>query len=200
MRLGLLADIHGHADLLRIAIQKLRNAEVDQFIVLGDVIYDSRNASETVALLEDCQAVGVWGNHDLGLCLEPEKWANSQFPQPVLNYCGTLGPRYEHGDLLFSHTFPSQDPADPVAYYLGPHPDEMTAFDECFARFPHRVFFIGHFHRWLLATPEGLLEWDGQHPIEFDAASRYFVIVDTVMNGSAAIFDNATNILTPIQF
>ncbi len=199
MRLGLLADIHGHADLLRAAIQKLRNSDVDRFIVLGDVIYDSRNASETIALLEDCHAVGVWGNHDLGLCLEPEKWANSQFHPSVVDFCGRLAPRYEMGDLLFSHTFPSQDPADPVAYYLGPNPDSLAAFGECFALFPHRVIFIGHFHRWLLVTPEGPIEWNGQHSMEFDPTRRYFVIVDTVMNGSAAIFDDATSVLTPIQ-
>jgi len=26
---------------------------------------------ETVHLLQDVEAVGVWGNHDVGLCFEP---------------------------------------------------------------------------------------------------------------------------------
>ena len=62
MKTGILADIHGHVENLRIAIDRLRREPVDLIVVLGDVIYDSRNAIETVALLRDCGAVGVWGN------------------------------------------------------------------------------------------------------------------------------------------
>ena len=199
MRLGLLADIHGHVDKLQSAIQKLRCEKIDRFIVLGDVIFESRNASQTIAMLKECHAVGVWGNHELGLCLEPEKWASSQFTAPVLEFFSTLGPRCEQGDLLFSHTFPAQDPTDPVAYYLGPGPEEAATFDENFSLFPHRAIFIGHFHRWLVTTPEGPIEWDGQGPIEFEPTRRYFVIVNAVMNGWAAIFDDSENILTPIR-
>ena len=38
MKLGILADIHGHLENLRKAIIRLNREQVDQFIVLGDVI------------------------------------------------------------------------------------------------------------------------------------------------------------------
>ncbi|MCA9071603.1 MAG: metallophosphoesterase family protein [Planctomycetaceae bacterium] len=199
MRLGLLADIHGQVDNLQIALKKLRDLEVDRFIVLGDVIYDSRSASETIALLQEHHAVGVWGNHDLGLCLEPNEWALSHFSKPVIEFFGTLESRYEVGDLLFSHTFPHQDPTDPTAYYLGPRPEDPWSFEESFSLFPHRVMFVGHFHRWLIAARDQHPEWDGVQPLQLVPTERYFVIVNAVMNGWAAIFDESVNILTPIR-
>ena len=199
MRLGLLADIHGQVDQLEIALKKLREQEVDQFIVLGDVIYDSRNASETIALLQEHQALGVWGNHDLGLCHEPNEWAFSRFSKTVLDYFGALGPRYELGDFLFSHTFPEQDPTDPAAYYLGPRPNDPNAFVESFSRYPHRVIFIGHFHRWMITSDEQQMKWDGEQPVELVPTNRYFVIVNAVMNGWAAMFDDTVNVLTPVR-
>ncbi len=60
MRVGILADIHGHTENLKKAIVRLQAEAVDRFLVLGYIIYDRHNASETVALLEDVRAVGVW--------------------------------------------------------------------------------------------------------------------------------------------
>ena len=122
MKLGILADIHGHVDKLRTAIDTLNREQVDQFVVLGDVIYDSRNAIETVAMLKDCGAIGVWGNHDLGLCLDPDDKFREKYSEPVIEFFSTLNSKMELGDLLFSHTLPNQDPTDPSAYYLGQRP------------------------------------------------------------------------------
>ena len=47
-----------------------------------------------------------------------------------------------------------------------------------FAASPCRVTFVGHFHRWLAATPEGALAWDGGGPILLDPGRRYLVAVD----------------------
>jgi hypothetical protein len=58
--------------------------------------------------------------------------------------------------------------------------------------------FIGHFHRWFAATPNGCLSWDGTEPIAFEPGERYFVVVHAVADGWYAIFDDATNVLTPM--
>jgi predicted phosphodiesterase len=71
MKIGVLADIHGDVANLTKAIDRLRREKVDVIVALGDLIYDRRNASETVELLKNCGAIGVWGNHELGLCVEP---------------------------------------------------------------------------------------------------------------------------------
>jgi hypothetical protein len=66
-----------------------------------------------------------------------------------------------------------------------------------FAAVPHRVLFIGHLHRWLLGTPDGLLPWRGQSPVGLDRHTRYLVVVHAVWDGKCALFDTETNELTP---
>lgn len=69
MRIGILADIHGNVDNLEVALSRLREENVDKVILLGDIVESPRNAAKTVSLLNAHHAVGVWGNHELGLCI-----------------------------------------------------------------------------------------------------------------------------------
>ena len=200
MRIGVLADIHGHVDHLRNALDRLKREQVDVFVVLGDVIYDRSNAVETIALLKGCGAVGVWGNHELGLCVEPDDEIHALFPEPVLEFFSTLAPRFELGELLFSHTLPYQDASDPSSYYSGSRLHEKGALDECFSSFPHRVMMCGHFHRWFAATPARQIAWDGDEPIRLDRDNRYFFAINAVMSGYAAVLDDEQNVLSPIRF
>ncbi len=198
MRFGILADIHGHVENLRKAIDRLNHERVDSFIVLGDVIYERSHAAETVALLKQIGAVGVWGNHELGLCVNPSVELRERYTEPIVEFFGTLTPQYEHGELLFSHTLPDQDAHDPLAYYLGPRLDDAGALDACFDRFPHRVMMVGHFHRWWAATPAGPLGWNGEEPLELAAEDRYFLAIHAVNDGWAALWDDQRDVLVPI--
>ncbi len=195
MRIGILADIHGAVENLARAVDRLRADGVDQFVVLGDVIYDTRNADETVAILRDCGAVGVWGNHELGLCVEPDDEIREMYTPSVMEYFGTLKPSLELGDLYFSHTFPSEDAREVTSYYLAPQPDEEGALEKSFSLFPHRVMMSGHFHRWFAATPEGKIDWRGGEPLDLRAGSRYFVIIHAVADGWTALFDGEDRIV-----
>ena len=199
MKFGILADIHGHIENLRNAIKRLSREQVDQFVVLGDLIYDTGNAAETVTLLKDCGAIGVWGNHELGLCVDPDDDVRAMYAAPVLDYFSTLTAQLEFRDLLFSHTLPTEDARDPLSYYLGQSPLEEGALKENFDQFPHRVMMIGHFHRWLAATPAGPIAWSGCQSLELESQSRYLFIINAVMYDWAAVFDDRTNVLTPIH-
>ncbi|MCS7465422.1 metallophosphoesterase [Stieleria sp. ICT_E10.1] len=122
MRIGLLADIHGDVENLALAIEHLQQSSVDKFVLLGDVIYDSRDADETVALLQSCDAVGVWGNHELGLCVAPDDEVRELYSDSVMSFFSTLQPRLELGDVLVTHTFPTEDAGEVLSYYVG-HPE-----------------------------------------------------------------------------
>ena len=200
MRLGILADIHGNVENLRRAIDRLGQEQVDTFVVLGDVIYDSRNATEVVDLLRACEAVGVWGNHDLGLCVDPDSEMRALYTDAVLEFFSTLHSRFELGEILFSHTLPNQDASDPSSYYLGPRLHEDDALDQCFAQFPHRLIMIGHFHRWFAANSEGRIPWEGIKPIGLSPDTRYFFAIHAVMDGFAAVLDETQNLLLPVRF
>ena len=199
LRIGLLADIHGDVENLALAIEHLQQSGVDKFVLLGDVIYDTRDADETVALLQSCDAVGVWGNHELGLCVEPDDEVRELYSDSVMEFFSTLQPRFELDDVLVTHTFPTEDAREVLSFYVG-HPEDDHLVQQCFAMFPHRIMICGHFHRWFAATAGSRVQWNGERPLTLNADERYFIILDAVMHGFAAVLDEERNLLEPIRF
>jgi hypothetical protein len=198
MKLGLLADIHEHTEQLRQAIAVLHQHRADRFVVLGDVFGMGQRMEETVSLLREVQAVGVWGNHDIGFCFDPDDKIRQRYSAAVLGFMGSLQPRLEIDSCLFTHVEPWLDPhkVEDLWYFDGP-PDSRGKLARSFAAVPHRVLFIGHLHRWLLGTPEGVLPWRGDRPVCLDSGHRYLVVVHAVCDGKCALFDTQTGDLTP---
>ena len=150
-----------------------------------------------MTLLADAGAVGVWGNHDLGLCHEPTANMRARFAGPVFDFFQTLHPRLELGDCLFSHGLPCWEPTDPAVYYLSALPETDQGRAQAFAAASCRVTFVGHFHRWLAATPEGLLGWHGGESLLMNLAQRYLVVVAAVCDGWCASYDSDSRLLVP---
>jgi hypothetical protein len=102
-------------------------------------------------------------------------------------------------DCHFSHVEPWLDPevATDLWYFEGP-PDTPAKSQRIFAAVPQRVLFAGHFHQWLLATPEGIHTWHGQQPIRL-TQGRYFVVIGALCEGRCATYDTATGELIPIN-
>jgi hypothetical protein len=197
MKIGILADIHEGVEDLTRALTVLRREAVDRLVVLGDIIETGERIGPTVALLAEAGTVGVWGNHDLGLCYQPEEPLRSRYAGAVLDYMQTLRPRLEVDGCLFSHALPCWDPTDPVICYLGPRPETAEGRSASFAASACRVHFMGHFHRWLVATPEGGLDWHGGEAILLPPPQRYLVVVAAVCDGWCATFDTDSNRLVP---
>jgi hypothetical protein len=197
MRLGLLADIHEHVEELRHAIDVLRDHGADRFVVLGDVFETGRRIDETVALLREVAAVGVWGNHDFGLCCDPAEAVRLRYSPAVLDFLGSLRPRLEIDGCLFTHVEPWLDPhnLEDLWYFDGP-PDTPAKLARSFAAVPHRVLVLGHFHRWLLGSPAGVSPWRGDGPVSL-GGERHLVVVHAVHAGWCAVFDTDTNDLIP---
>jgi hypothetical protein len=199
MKLGILADIHEHVKELRWAIDVLTRHGAERFVVLGDVFETGKRLEETVDLLRQVQAVGVWGNHDIGLCFNPDDRACRRYSAAVLGFMGRLQPHLEIGGCLFSHVEPWLDPnkAEDLWYYDG-LPDGPDKLARSFSAVPHRVIFLGHFHRWLLGTAAGLAPWRGERPLSLSGTDRYLVVVHAVSQGRCALFDAEAGMLTPL--
>src|SRR5262249_30674263 len=180
MRIGILADIHEDVEALRQSLSLLRREGVDQFVVLGDLFDAGRRVAETADLLSGAGAVGVWGNHDLGLCHEPEPQLLARYPGRVFDFLKTLGSRLEVDGCFFSHGLPPWDATDPTAYYLADRPETSAGLAGSFAASACRVTFVGHFHRWLAATPEGINPWGGGEAVSLAPRRRYLVVVAAV--------------------
>jgi len=198
MKLGLLADIHEHTRQLQKAIAVLQRHGAERFVVLGDVFETGKRIERTVRPLEQVQAVGVWGNHDVGLCFDPDEKVCQRYSATVLNFMGSLQPHLEIDGCLFTHVEPWLDPhlVEDLWYFHGP-PDSPEKLARSFAAVPQRVLFIGHLHRWLLGTPKGLLSWRGEGPVRLDNRARYLIVVHAVWDGRCALFDTETGDLLP---
>src|SRR5436190_4744276 len=177
MPLGILADIHEELLFLRRALDLFPSLGVDRVIVLGDVHCLGKHLAETVALLAAANATGVWGNHDFGLCRDVSPRLRDRYASPVLDYMGALQPRLEVDGCLFTHVEPWLDPEniEHLWYFDGP-PDTADKAARSFAAVPHNHLFVGHFHRWLVATPAGVQAWQGEGPLVL-SPGRYLVAV-----------------------
>lgn len=199
MKLGLITDIHEHVDHLRTALDRFRKERVDQIVVIGDVFLMGQQIEETCLLLSEAEAVGVWGNHDYGMCVEPTKEMRAKYPTGVLNFMTSLQPRLDVGGCHFTHVEPWLNPRDvaDLWYFDGP-PDQHGNLDRIFAAVPNRIMFAGHFHKWLLATPDRINEWRGDCSVKL-SDGRFFVLVGALCEGCYAVFDTETSHLEPFN-
>ncbi|TWU33901.1 metallophosphoesterase family protein [Novipirellula artificiosorum] len=70
MKLGIITDIHEHVEQLQAVLDELDKQAVDQIVMVGDVVETGERVEETCQLLSNAGVIGVWGNHDFGLCYE----------------------------------------------------------------------------------------------------------------------------------
>ena len=112
MKLGLLTDIHEHVANLRAALGRFEDLEVNRVVVIGDVFELGDRLEETCQLLHAASAIGVWGNHDFGLCHEPTIRIQESFSAAALAFMGSLRPTLDVQGCHFSHVEPWLDPTD----------------------------------------------------------------------------------------
>ncbi len=197
MKLGLITDIHEHIEFLRIALDRLAKENVDQIVMIGDVFEMGERIEETCQLLAKAKTIGVWGNHDFGLCVDPDEYIRAKYPANVIQYMTSLRPRLDVAGCHFSHVEPWLDPEVVTdLWYFDGLPDEPAKLERIFNAMPNRIMFAGHFHSWVLATPDGISEWKGETPIRLDQG-RYYVVIGALCKGQFAIFETETSDLIP---
>ena len=197
MKLGLITDIHEHVEHLRTALGRFSSEMVDRIVTIGDVFEMGQRIEEACQLLGQSRSVGVWGNHDFGFCCAPDDELRTRYPPVVIDYMASLRPRLEIDGCLFTHVEPWLDPENvaDLWYFDGP-PNEHGNLSRIFKAAPNRIMFAGHYHRWLLATPERIIPWTGEVPIRLHDG-RYFVVVGALCEGQFATFDTQTSELCP---
>ena len=200
MKLGILSDIHEAVELLHRALERFKQEDVDRIVLLGDVFETGPRIDETVELLVEAGVVGVYGNHDYGLSVEPDDYIRSRFSGRVLDYMTSLHPRFEIEGCLFAHREPWLDCSRVEQIW---HVDEQALTPEVIARSfeatPLRSIFVGHFHRWQAFVRQGPLPWDGWEPLALPDDGPSLVVVHAVCDGFAATFETTTRVLTPLD-
>jgi predicted phosphodiesterase len=204
MLLGIVTDIHNETSTLRRALAEFEARGVDQVVSLGDACdcfsTEAGQAAEVASLLQGAGAIGVWGNHDIGLCYRVSDQIRQMTDAATLEYLAGMKPTLQLGDCHFSHVEPWLDACkvEDLWYYEGP-PDTAEKASRSFAAVPQRYVFVGHLHRWLVMTPAGRVECDGEAAIVLNEAARYLVAVAPVVSGWCATFETGSSLLTPIR-
>ena len=201
MRIGIVTDVHDESAILAEALAAMRAENVDVIISLGDTSDlhgKGEDATGVAALLKQYGAVGVWGNHDYGLCRNVSETARKNFSVETLEYMATMRPRIELDDCHFSHVEPWLNPESVEDLWcFDGRPEDEDRFPKTFAAIPHRAAFMGHCHRWLAVTESGRVTWDGTTPLRLNKGKRYLVVVAALFNGAFAILDTERWILEP---
>jgi hypothetical protein len=198
MRIGLISDIHEDADGLRRALDSLRRAGSDRIVSLGDVCENGEGIVETCRLLDRAGVVGVWGNHDYGLCTSPLDRLRRTFDPRVLETMRRFTPSLVIEDCRFAHIEPGRDPNDFGDLWNsdGP-PVEPERLSRMWSAVPESRMFMGHLHRWFATTPEGACAWNGEQALALERGRRYLIVVGAVCDGCWALFDTTSGILVP---
>lgn len=205
MRIGLVTDVHNHSAELSRALELFRGHGVDQVVTIGDTcdpFCGVEGADEVALLLNESNAVGVWGNHDFNLCYEVEPKVRERYSPFVLEVMARMKPRLIMEDCHFSHKEASVDPYDVAQLwdFVDPPLELMERASLAFAAVENRLQFIGHYHRWWAANPTGPMEWSGNGILRFEPEKRYFVIVGAVFEGCCGILDTEQDWLEPHRF
>ncbi|HSQ57692.1 MAG TPA: metallophosphoesterase family protein [Gemmata sp.] len=203
MRIGIVTDIHDEVAKLAAALSELQKRGVDAIVSLGDTS-DLHGKCEDIAgvasALRSFGAIGVWGNHDYGLCRDISEETRLRFPAEVLEYMATMRPRLELGGCHFTHVEPWLDTENiEDLWCIEGDPEDPERLEKSFAAVQQRALFIGHFHRWTAISDKGKLEWNGGTRLTFEPDRRYLVIVGPLFRGDFAIIDTDQWILEPIS-
>jgi predicted phosphodiesterase len=203
MRIGIVADIHDAVGPLRRALSLLRERDVDHVVTLGDA-FDSFQpgapSSEVAALLREAGAVGVWGNHDVGLSHEVTEQIRAGADQALLKFAARLKPQLVLEGCRFSHIEPWKDPRRLEDLWGSSQvPDTAEGARRSFEAVLERIIFVGHFHSWLAMSSKGRIDWDGIGSITLSEPDRYLVVVSAVADGWCAMFETGQSTLVPIR-
>jgi len=196
MKLGLITDIHEQVGLLQTALKQFEQEKVDQIVFIGDVVLLGERLVETCRLLSEAKVIGVWGNHDFGICTNPSQEMRKTYGEEAIQFLTTLKPKLEFEDYLFTHVEPWLDPTtvEDIWFFDGP-PDSQERLERIFNSHLNAGFFVGHYHRWMRVTPNGINDWAGDRPIELEG--RNMIVVGALCEGRFAIFNTDTKELVP---
>lgn len=141
MQIGIVSDIHGNADGLRCALDRM--GDVDELLCVGDIVEEFRFSNEAVAILRDRNARCVLGNHDIGLLGSHGERARAAADPELLTWLAAqpldIVTTIEGHQVVMTHA----SPCPPHTQYVLPSTPELKRIREVEAD----LVVLGHTHR-----------------------------------------------------
>lgn len=152
MRYGIICDIHGNLEALKVVLDYLKRVEkIDRFICGGDIVgYGAKpnECTEIIRKLKNCSTVA--GNHDwaaVGLedtsffnpiAREAVEWTGRNLTEDNRDYLRNLAPEIEEDNFMLVHG----SPRDPINEYIF----EEETFLANLSGIKKNICFVAHTH------------------------------------------------------
>lgn len=208
MKFGIISDIHGNLEALKLVLSEIKREDCNEIIFLGDLVGYGGNPNECIELLRPEKIVGVAGNHDYGVLkkapiddFNPFAKAAILWTQKVLTKESLW---YLDAFILVNKSYPfhivHSSPNEPADwYYLFTIEDIIFQFNY----FNYPVCLVGHTHIPFSVAKrnDGKIEIIKENKFELNTNWQYIINVGSVgqprdknPKASFAIYDTKLNL------
>ena len=192
---GLIADTHGRAEPLSMAIRELVRRKARNLFHLGDFL-DSvyvEEIDEVVQLIQDHDVLPIMGNNDyqvMKTLFESER----QYPgkqNGLLGFLKQIPLRSIAGSICFAHSLPF---GDFRSFYEPIDTGTTSKASEIFNKTQYKILFCGHSHESVFfRCDSGVVTRERAAPgqrIEILEHQRYIFIVGSAEKGECGLYNS----------
>ncbi|MDH5186101.1 MAG: metallophosphoesterase [bacterium] len=187
MRLGIFSDVHSNLEALKAALDFFDDADVTQYLFLGDLVGYGTNPNECIELVKRLRCVAIAGNHDYGVlrktpiddfnpaAAEALIWTRANLSEDSKFYIDSLELTERFDPFYLVHGSPSSPPSWDYIFALKEAVYEFNYFSS-------RVCLIGHTHYpfAIEKLPDGTLRMIKEEQFILNDNNRYLINVGSV--------------------
>lgn len=187
MRLGIFSDVHGNLEALKAALDFFEDAEVTQYLFLGDIVGYGANPNECIELVRKLRCVAIAGNHDYGVlkktpidefnpaAAEAIEWTKGQLTEESKLFLESLELTERFEPCFLVHGSPSSPKNFEYIFTLKEAIYEFNFFST-------RICLIGHTHYpfAIIKTPDGKVKSINEEEFILENTNRYLINVGSV--------------------
>lgn len=207
MRIGIFSDVHGNLEALKAALEFFEDADVTQYLFLGDLVGYGANPNECIDLVKKLRCVAIAGNHDYGVlkktpidefnpaAADAIEWTAKQLSEESRMFLDSLELTEQFEPCFLVHGSPSS----PKSFeYIFTHKEAIYEFKF----FSTRVCLIGHTHYpfAIVKMGDGSLKSIIEEEFVLENSNRYLINAGSVgqprdgdPRACVVVFDTKTN-------
>lgn len=190
MKYGIISDIHSNYDAFIVAINLLKNEQVDKIYCCGDIVGYGPQPNECIELIKKENVESIIGNHDVAVIGKSDlNWFNEYARDAILinksiiskgslDFLENLKERIILNNILFVHG----SPIDNVYEYL----DTISALRRNVKFMKQQICFCGHTHipyvysYDLVSNKDEVVILSDNEELKIDTSKKYIINVGSV--------------------
>ena len=187
MRLGIFSDVHGNLEALKAALEYFEEADVTQYLFLGDLVGYGANPNQCIELVKKLGCTAIAGNHDYGVlkktsidefnpaAAEAIEWTKEQLTEESKLYLESLELTERFDPCFLVHGSPSSPANFEYIFTLKEATYEFNFFST-------RICLIGHTHYpfAIIKKPDGTLTSIKEEEFILENTNRYLINVGSI--------------------